>query len=515
MSQAAQLYQIVPALYRNRDTGDLQKYFQGAGILLDQIQQTLEQKLADNFSDNPLDNSQGCQEWLLPYFADLLDVRLVSPLVRGKRDEIANAVRWRQGKGTLRVVEEVAEAVGQLEVVVQEGWKKVATTARLNVPLIPATAYGYSEDAPASPPGMASKHPGLPAVTIDFRCPAAAVSASSGNPAARQSTVDSETQVWRQASLHGNPCHPGSFDDPGKRTVDFRCPDWRVGHVHPDNILLFIVPPAGFFKPALPGVNWSDTPSENFLALIDVIEEGDLTIYRNKTFGTEYFVPVRVRRVIKLGQEPDGVGSADPRVWQFDGLILENTLEADSGRVVLNQCAARKVEVHSIDTGLPVITAKDCLFKNIQAARGQSKLEYCTVLETTLSEVVYASDCIFMDIIKKDHAIVDAPEEGCLRFSTIARQQLQGGMKYFSVTDKKPIFFENSFGERSCGVLHPASDAAITGGAEDGAEMGAYHHRYHSLLADAVEGKLKDYLPLGSVAVVIPDPNLLNLKELS
>jgi hypothetical protein len=153
MKNADALYRIVPARYRTRDGGDLKKFFEGCGTLLDQIHATLEQRLADSFPDNPIDGSIACQDWLLPYFAELLDVRLVSPLARGRRDEVANAVRWRQGKGTLRIIEEIAQAVGQLEVVLQEGWKRVAITPRLNIPLIPATSYGYAKDCPTGPPG--------------------------------------------------------------------------------------------------------------------------------------------------------------------------------------------------------------------------------------------------------------------------------------------------------------------------------------------------------------------------
>ena len=508
-TQAEKLYDIVPALYRHRDTDDLKKFFVGTGMLMDQLKDTLDQYLADNYVDNPVDGSRACQEWLLPYFADLLDVRLVSPLVQGKRDEIAKAVRWRQGKGSLRVIEEVAEAIGQLEVVVQEGWKRVASTARLNIPLIPATAYGYSQDAPTSPASMAALHPGLAAATVDLRCPSGAVSVSSSNPAAQQRTVDGETELWRQTSLHGVPCYPNSYADVSKRTVDIRCPDWRVGHYHPDTVLLYTAPPCGFFKNGIVSVNWSETPSENFLHYIDIIEEDGVTIYRNKTYGTEYFSPVKIRRVIKLGQEEDGVGSADFHTWHFEGLILENTVELDSGQIVLNGCAARKVEVHSIDYHRPVLTAKDTLFKNIQAARGIVRLEYCTVLDTTLSEILYASDCIFIGLIKKHHDVLDPPDKGCIRYSALNKEQQQGGMQYAKITQQAPVFFNTHFGERSCAVLHPAAPKAIVNGAEDGSEMGCYDHRYYSLLNAAIIDKLQDYLPLGKQACVIPDETFL------
>lgn len=509
--QGNALYQIVPALYRTRDTGDLQRYFQACGLLLDQILATLQQRLADNFPDNPLDGTPAAQDWVLPYFADLLDVRLVSPLVKGRRDEVANAVRWRQGKGTLWVIEEIAEAIGQLEIVLQEGWKRVAATARLNTPRIPATSYGYDRDAPLTPPAMAARHPGLPAVTVDFRCPSGATAADRSNPAAQQSTVDGDTHIWRQTSFHGIPCHPDSYEDVSRRTVDFRDPDWRVGHYHPDRILLYTVPPPGLFDPGAPRVNWSETPGAAFLDVIDVIDENGTTTYRNKSYGTENFVPVRVRRTIKLGQVPSGVGDPDFHTWRFEGLVLENVLELDSGRVELYDCAARRVEVHSIDVDAPVITARDCLFRELQAARGLSRLEYCTVLETTLSEVLFASDSIFLGRIRKDHPTPVAPDSGCVRYSRIDRDQDQGGLRLIADTRRAPIMFSSRFGDRGCGVLHPATPAAIRHGAEDGGEMGAFHGDYLSLLAEAVVDKLQEYLPVGLQAVVIPDTRLLDM----
>ena len=511
--RAEELYKIVPAVYRDTDTGDLKKYFSGVGLLLDQVNQTLEQKQADNFPDMPLDSSLASQEWLLPYFADLLDVNLVSPLVEGKREEVANAVRWRQAKGTLTVVEEIAQAIGQLEVVVQEGWKRVSITARLNQLSIPATAYGYDSDAPDSPPSMAARHPGLPAVTPDFRCPSGAVVASSGNPAAQQTTVDGETKVWRQASYHGNPCQPGHFDDVSARTVDFRSPDWRRGHFHPDNILLFMLTPAGFFPGDIPSVNWAEEPGEAFLNLIDVITEDNKTTYRNKTFGSENFQIVRVRKVIKLGQVPSGVGDPDFHTWRFEGLILENTVEADSGRVELDACALRKIEVHSIDEEEAVLTAKDCLIKRLQVARSLCQLEYCTILDNLVSEIINASDCIFNGIIKRDFPTNTPPEKGCIRYSAVLVAQNQGGMSFSNVTTDKRVFFENKFGSRSCAVLHPATPKSIRYGSADGGEMGAYHFSYLSLLPEAVVQKLNDYLPIGITAVIIPDNELTNIPS--
>jgi len=512
--QGEYLYQVVPAVYRNRDTGDLRKYFDGLGVLLDQMERTLAQKLADNFPDNPPPGEVGCQEWLLPYFADLLDVRLVSPSLQGKRAEIANAIRWRQGRGTLSVVEEIAEAVGRMEVIIQEGWQRVGTTARLDQPRFPATAFGYAADLPVAPPSMAARHPGLPAVTPDLRCPSGAVPTGLANPAAQQTTVDGATRVWRQSSLHGAPCHPGHFDDVSARTVDFRTPDWRQGHYHPDHLLIYRVPPAGFFAADMPTVNWAEEPSQAFLDLIEILEEGNTTVYRNRTFNTDRFQPVQVRKVIRLGQVASGVGDPDFHTWRFEGLVIDNTLEVDAGRLELEACALRIVEVHSVDKSAPVLTAKDCLIKKLQVASSVAQLEYCTLLDPVICEIPRASDCIFCGLIRRDHLTPDPPEKGCIRFSALLPEQQAGGVSLIRVTREAPVFFATAFGERSCAVLHPAAPAAISAGAEDGGEMGAFHFQHLSLLPQALLRKLADYLPVGMQAVTIPDGGLAKAASL-
>ena len=93
-----ELYQRLPELYRTKDNGDLKNYLFSVGSFMDQIYANLNQRLADNFPDNPAlapeDEVQNlaCQEWLLPYFAELLDVELMAPHEEGKREEIAKAI---------------------------------------------------------------------------------------------------------------------------------------------------------------------------------------------------------------------------------------------------------------------------------------------------------------------------------------------------------------------------------------------------------------------------------------
>lgn len=507
----AALYRILPAVYRTRDSGDLRAYLAACGELLDAVYDTLVQRYADNFPDNPPADSglPPCQEWLLPYFAQLLDAQLYSPLVRGKRDELAQAIRWRQGKGTLSVIEAVVEAVAQTEAVVQEGWQRLAVTPRLRRPLQPAVALGYSREPHPTNPGNRARHPDLPAVTVDLRCPSRAVPTDPANAAAQSVTIESVRHLWRQASVHGAPCFPGSYQDVSARSLDLRAPDWRRGHFHPRRVLVYLPPPSGYFPPGLPTVSWSETPSERFLELIEVTTEGERTTFRNRTLDTAAFRPVRINRPIELGPPPGFLGAPDIHTWRFAGVVINSSVEANGGRIELDRCAVRNLVSHSVDTAQPVVSAEDCLIRDLQAARGLSRLVHCTVLEQCLTERILASDCLFLDILRKDRTSLAPPDAGCVRYSRVVPHQQVGGVRWVATTRQHASLIEASFGARHCGVLHPASGPRVRFGAEDGGELGAYHHRFHTLIERAVGEKLRDHLPLGQEAVLIPDPLLL------
>jgi hypothetical protein len=551
------LYDIPPAYVRQQDeSGHTRDYLAAADNLLDRLYRTLTQYYADNFPDLPLNASEpAAQEWLLPYFADLLDVRLVSPLADGKRAEIAKAVRWRQRKGTLTVVDEVAEAVGQWEVVVQEAWRRLAMTPRLNEPLLPEAYFGIDKKLNTAIPAEMAKHPGLGASTVDFRIGSRAVADEDNNPNSQVSTVGGVSYRWRQQYPHGFPCHhqhldatgnflSAAFDDVSKRTPDFRNSDWRVGHFHPRKILLHLVQPEGFFPTAIVKVQWQQTwldndeiPSDAFLEAITLysslqdtpaFKKGTL-VFENRELNAHQFKPVKVNGLFKLGQIPiSGVGPADPEPepvvngYHFAGLVLSNRVEVDTGVISFDRCAVKILEVHSRFSGgdprhlaVPVINARDSLFRDLQAATSLTRLEYCTVLKKCVTEALQASDCIFTCLIRKDITPAMPPSKMCLRYSRILPKQLPANLDQHFHNSRAPLhLFSDEFGSPSCGVLHPATDASISQGAEDGTEMGAYHFLFLSLRFAAVEEKLKDYLPIGFESVVIPDEHLTRFPEL-
>jgi len=534
------LYDILPEYIRQQDDNHhTRRYLDGADAVLDRLYQTLHQFYGDNFPGVPgvdaKDTGTGdpdrvaSQDWLLPYFADLLDARLLSPLLEGRRTEVDRAVAWRQRKGTLAVVDEVSEAVGGWETVVQEGWTRLAMTPRLNEPLQQESLYGVEEALNRNIPQQMTKHPGLPTVTPDMRLGSRAVRDPDPSVYSQVSEINGESIRWRHYYRHGVPCHHeridldgkyhgAAFDDVSRRTPDMRDSDWRQGHYHPRKILIHVVQPEGFFPSQQPGehrVQWKqqwlddeELPSDAFLAVVTLYSRLDGTlVFESRLLQTAGLTPIEVRGVFKLGQVPDtGVGDPDDGAWHFAGLSLVNRIEADSGRVSFDRCAVKHVEVHSIDTEKPVLTARDTLFSRLQTACSLTQLEYSTVLDRCVAEALQASEALFTCLIQKDHPTIIPPDPLCLRYSRVHPNQPPAILaKQHHNTNEPVAFFSHTFGEPGAGVLHPATAKTVWFGAEDGTEMGAFHFLHLCQRFEAVQEKLKDYLPVGYEAVMIPD----------
>ncbi len=526
---AARLYASLPAVYRNRDNGDLQHFLNACGDLLDLVHGTIEQRLADSFPDNPEDNGlteqRACQSWVLPYFADLVDAPLFSPDVSGRRDEISHAVSWRQSKGTAPCIESIAESVGQMEVEIQEGLRRVAVTPRMNQAVMPARAYGYKKNLPMSIGRMAARHPALSATMVDINSCSGAVQAVSYSPGSKISRFDDELISWRQASPYGAPLNPGSYDDVSQRTVDVRKPQWNQGHAHPKQLLLYVPPPDGFYGAASSGVYWNkrDIEGSHFQQCIEEIlpDENDaepVHIFRNRTYGHANFKAVHIKGKVTLWFE---------HKVRFEGLQFEHTLLSETAMLELQDCSLFHVESHVHVQDRPVIKARGCLIKSFRAALGKVELEYCTVLGKGIAEHLNISDSILLQPVFKDLTpLSDGPQSGCFRYSRYHPQQLltraidaadpeservtmvqthlctTGDVEMFNVN------FSITEKGRSCGVLHPVCSEQVRFGAEDGGEMGAFHDRRYSLLFLAVTEKLRDFIPIGMETAVIPDAHL-------
>lgn len=545
-----QLYALLPEVYRSRDNGDLAGLVDGLGHLLGLVRSTLEQRLADSFPDEPLDGP-ACQPWLLPYFGELVDARLVSPDPSGQRAEVANAIGWRQVKGTLANVEQVAQDVGRFEVEVQEGWKRVAVTPRT----------GWS--LPTRPTGKPGSDPfavDRPLGTVAFGLHARAVQPKSDDDPAAHRFLTRDL-FWRQANPHGAPCFPGSYEDPSARTVDLRSPDWRKGHHHPRRLLLYFPPPAGFFQPGAVAIQWTDweTAAKELDARIADLKaagvdllpiSGGRVIERLRPQGLPVLFRIRkdddvhaerttesdgtvitrlllknqwleerldpaLRELRSLGdvvQIQGNVSLDGDKTWVFEKLAFLGKIDMPEGRLVLRGSAAYGIKSGNPDLEEPVLDATGSLIETFDGS-GLVRLEFTTLLGGLAAGRIQASDCILGGVAVPVAA--DTGVDHCVRYSRIDAATLNVVTRY--CTSSTPLYVELDFddgrrpahfGETGCGVLHPACPRSIRSGAEDGGEMGAFHDRRYSLALDAVSTKLQDFLPLGFDAVLIPDPRL-------
>jgi hypothetical protein len=172
----------------------------------------------------------------------------------------------------------------------------------------------------------------------------------------------------------------------------------------------------------------------------------------------------------------------------------------------------------------PVLVAENCLIGEA-VVNGLARLEYCTVLGQIECNRLQASDCLFVGALMLDQATENAPH--CIRYSRVPPSLSVAGLLTYRNTFEAPVFYDFEFdegdkvvrreallGELGCAVLHPATSEAIRFGAEDGGEIGAYHGWRYSLLLAAVQDKLKDFLPVGIEAVLVPDLRLHRLPAL-
>jgi hypothetical protein len=466
-----QLYKLLPEVYRTRDkmtgqadgvagTEDLAKYLDAHGYLLDLIHASLQQQLKDTLPESS-------QDWLLPYFAQLLAVNIVSPDSAGKHAEVVNAVSWRQRKGTLKCAEEIAEAIGQMEAEIQEGWQRVAMTPRIDMPLMPIKVWDDTLDIDMTIPSEAIRHPSLPVAMVDLRRPSRAVETKTTNPAARLSSFGGIKQTWRQQNRHGVPCFPGSFDDVSRRTVDIRTPDSGKGHYHHKRLLAYAPPPVGMFPLEPIHLEWTKRNDSLYEHLIEEKVENGVLVIRNKTERI-----LVIHNVIEEeGVEKDMVKLEIGKNYRVENIHFSGTLLLEDGQLELHQVEAEKVKVDSFSTDVPVLIAKDCLFNELSVGSGIAELDSCTVQGIAELKEVDVNDCILMQV--SDPAIT-----GSIQYTRIP-EDILSEIEHRTIENcvsDLPDFFNlnNTLAARS--VLDPNTPESIYAGASDGGEMGYFHH---------------------------------------
>jgi hypothetical protein len=115
------LYELLPAVYRLRDLeqgGALKALLQ---VISEQVN-LVEEDIARLYENWFIET---CEDWVIPYIGDLIDYKSVNEVgqttpqtqkrdkILSARREVANTIRYRRRKGTLALLEELAQAVAQ------------------------------------------------------------------------------------------------------------------------------------------------------------------------------------------------------------------------------------------------------------------------------------------------------------------------------------------------------------------------------------------------------------------
>lgn len=126
-----QLYELLPAIYRIRDTEQGEPLKALLGVIAEQIS-VLEEDVAQLYDDQFIET---CAKWVVPYIGDLIGTRSLHNITAeslSSRAEVANTMGYRRRKGTAAMLEQLARDVTGWDARVVEFFQLLATTQFMN-----------------------------------------------------------------------------------------------------------------------------------------------------------------------------------------------------------------------------------------------------------------------------------------------------------------------------------------------------------------------------------------------
>jgi hypothetical protein len=124
---AAQIYALLPAIYRTRDAENGLPLQALLTVIADQggiLEENIQQLYDDQFIET-------CAAWVIPYIGDLVGSNTIYEIngdASGRRAEVANTIGYRRRKGTLLALEQVAMDVSGRHAAAVEFFKRLITT---------------------------------------------------------------------------------------------------------------------------------------------------------------------------------------------------------------------------------------------------------------------------------------------------------------------------------------------------------------------------------------------------
>ncbi|HEY9639192.1 MAG TPA: phage tail protein, partial [Coleofasciculaceae cyanobacterium] len=133
-SPADRLYNLLPAIYRIRDAAE-DEPLRALLAIIEQELGTVEENINDLYENWFIET---CEEWVVPYIGDLLDVRdLYAAASRTygqqeRRAYVANTLAYRRRKGTTPVLEQLVRDVTGWRSRAVEFFQLLSTSQQLN-----------------------------------------------------------------------------------------------------------------------------------------------------------------------------------------------------------------------------------------------------------------------------------------------------------------------------------------------------------------------------------------------
>ena len=125
---ADKLWALLPEVYRAQDTdqfganGPLRELVNRIGAQAANVRRNIDRLWEDQ-------SIETCDDWVIPYLADLLATQLVPGLdARGQRLDVANTISYRRRKGTVGVLEQIANDITGWDAKVVEFFRRLSRT---------------------------------------------------------------------------------------------------------------------------------------------------------------------------------------------------------------------------------------------------------------------------------------------------------------------------------------------------------------------------------------------------
>lgn len=194
--------------------------------------------------------------------------------------------------------------------------------------------------------------------------------------------------------------------------------------------------------------------------------------------------------------------AADHRALKPTTLRIQGGIRA----LVLDRCITGPIlaegdgHVETLAIRETIVQAAAPAASAIALPAGEVALSRTTVLGAAHVHRLDASECILHDLVT-----VDDCQHGCVRFSAYAMPGSTLPRRYESVAKdpRAALFGSLAFGRPDYAQLLATAGIAVSEGAEDGSEMGAFWRERTAIKERSLLIKYQEYLPLGLEPVVI------------